>query len=122
MSDNFSGQNNNTKLSNSTENVDYFNSTNDGENIDDLSLPYDHMYASSNSEVNGVNSSDSNCQSTESEVKFLKEWLVIHLDLIQQQNDEILSKEKAIYILQQENEMVSLFTFLKFVYPFIIQF
>ncbi|KAI4465485.1 male-specific lethal-1 protein [Holotrichia oblita] len=106
MSDNFSGQNNNTKLSNSTENVDYFNSINDSENIDDLSLPYDHMYASSNSDVNGVISSDTNCQSTESEVKFLKEWLVIHLDLIQQQNDEILSKEKAIYILQQENEML----------------
>ncbi|GJQ70615.1 hypothetical protein Trydic_g23007 [Trypoxylus dichotomus] len=87
MSDNFSGQNNNTKLSNSTENVDYFNTINDSENIDDLSLPYDHMYASSNSDVNG-------------------EWLVIHLDLIQQQNDEILSKERAIYILQQENEML----------------
>lgn len=107
MSDNFSGQNNNTKLSNSTENVDYFNSLNDGENIDDLSLPYDHMYASSNSDINGVNSSDTNCQSAESEVKFLKEWLVIHLDLIQQQNDEILNKEKTIYVLQQENEMVS---------------
>ncbi|KRT80546.1 hypothetical protein AMK59_8461 [Oryctes borbonicus] len=106
MSDNFSGQNNNTKLSNSTENVDYFNSINDGENIDDLSLPYDHMYASSNSDVNGVSSSEANCQSAESEVKFLKEWLVIHLDLIQQQNDEILSKERAIYILQQENEML----------------
>lgn len=46
------------------------------------------------------------CQSAESEVSFLKEWLLLHLDLIQQQNEEITSKERTILILQQENEML----------------
>lgn len=47
------------------------------------------------------------CQTEESEVKSLKEWLILHNDLIQQQNDEILEKERQIYLLRRENEMVS---------------
>lgn len=53
-----------------------------------------------------VTSSDANCQTAESEVKSLKEWLILHNDLIQQQNDDILEKERQIYLLQRENEMV----------------
>lgn len=47
------------------------------------------------------------CHTEESEVKSLKEWLILHNDLIQQQNDEILEKERQIYLLRRENEMVS---------------
>lgn len=54
-----------------------------------------------------VNSSDANCQPIECEVKSLKEWLVLHNDLIQQQNEDILEKEHRIYVLQRENEMVN---------------
>ncbi|XP_030750113.1 uncharacterized protein LOC115877900 [Sitophilus oryzae] len=53
-----------------------------------------------------VSSSDTNCQTAESEVKSLKEWLILHNDLIQQQNDEILEREHQIYLLQKENEML----------------
>ncbi|XP_044267496.1 male-specific lethal 1 homolog [Tribolium madens] len=74
----------------------------------DLNFAYDHMYASNteNGEINTTITEDANCQSAESEVKFWKEWLILHLDLIQQQSDEILNKERTILILQQENEML----------------
>ncbi|XP_018320516.1 male-specific lethal 1 homolog isoform X2 [Agrilus planipennis] len=71
----------------------------------DLNSSYDHGYASNSGTVL-PNLSSSNCQNAESEVKFLREWLLLHLDLIQQQNDEILSKEKTISMLKQENEML----------------
>lgn len=111
MSDGLSGQNHNANLlCASTENINYFAGTNnvgDACAADGLNDSYDHMYATDTAD-NGdvVNNSDSNCQSAESEVKFLKDWLILHLDLIQQQNDDILSKERTILILQQENEMV----------------
>lgn len=107
MSESLSGQNNNAKLLNSPENVDYFSSRiNNSESKDTLNFSYEHMYASNteNGELDATTAG--NCQTAESEVKFLKEWLLLHLDLIQQQNDEILNKEKAILYLQQENEMV----------------
>lgn len=69
-------------------------------------LSCDHMYTC-NTENLEINLTDPNCQSAESEVKFWKEWLILHLDLIQQQSDEILNKERTILILQQENEMVT---------------
>ncbi|ENN71547.1 hypothetical protein YQE_11775, partial [Dendroctonus ponderosae] len=53
-----------------------------------------------------VSSSDASCQPIESEVKSLKDWLILHNDLIQQQNEEILEKEHRIYVLQRENEML----------------
>ncbi|KAJ3656747.1 hypothetical protein Zmor_015796 [Zophobas morio] len=68
-------------------------------------LSCDHMYTC-NTENLEINLTDPNCQSAESEVKFWKEWLILHLDLIQQQSDEILNKERTILILQQENEML----------------
>ncbi|XP_022913676.1 male-specific lethal 1 homolog [Onthophagus taurus] len=105
MSNNFPDQNRIAKLSNTGKNDNYFHPLNEGVDIDDLTLSYDHMYASSNSVINGIESTEDNCQSSEdNEVKFLKDWLVIHLDLIQQQNDEILNKDKTIFILKQENE------------------
>lgn len=108
MSESLSGHNhhNNAKLSNPSENLFYAQlSQNSDNNL--INRVYDHMYASETI-VNSkeVNATNPNCQSAESEVKFLKDWLILHLDLIQQQNDEILSKEKTILILQQENEMV----------------
>ncbi|KAL1514259.1 hypothetical protein ABEB36_003545 [Hypothenemus hampei] len=53
-----------------------------------------------------THSSNDNCHSAESEVNSLKDWLILHNDLIQQQNDEILKKERQIFILQKENEML----------------
>ncbi|RZC38847.1 PEHE domain containing protein [Asbolus verrucosus] len=105
MSERFPDENN-TKLSKSVESVNYFEKKSEkGAQQDDLSLPYDHMYAS-NTENGEISVTDVNCQSAESEVKFWKEWLILHLDLIQQQSDEILNKERTILILQQENEML----------------
>lgn len=110
MSDSLSGQNHNAKLLGASENVNYFTETNinSGAETGDLNNSYDHMYAS-NTGNGDVNAANPNCQSADSEVKFLKDWLILHLDLIQQQNDEILNKEKTILILQQENEMVRRF-------------
>ncbi|CAH0557555.1 unnamed protein product [Brassicogethes aeneus] len=107
MSEDFSQQNN-AKLTNSVDAIEYFDEINahkhTEEEIDDTNIPYDHMYASNNE---NIESNSSNCHNTdESEVKFLKEWLILHLDLIQQQNDEILDKEKTILILKKENEML----------------
>lgn len=108
MSDGLSGQNRGTDLLSAPENANCFPEPNSTDGKDDLNNPYDHMYASDtgNGDTNAVNPS---CQSAESEVKFLKDWLILHLDLIQQQNDEILNKERTILILQQENEMVRCF-------------
>ncbi|XP_019868045.2 uncharacterized protein LOC109596889 isoform X2 [Aethina tumida] len=84
----------------------YLDENHDSQTDDeDLNTTYDHMYAS-NSENDDVGPDAENCQNTESEVKFLKQWLILHLDLIQQQNDEILDKENQIHILRKENEML----------------
>lgn len=104
MSEDCSSQNN-VNLTGCIENFNFIGNINNSDNKDDLNLAYDHMYAS-NTESLHLNNAESNCQNTESEVKFLKEWLLTHLDLIQQQNDEILNKEKTILILKQENEML----------------
>ncbi|KAF5294066.1 hypothetical protein FQA39_LY13540 [Lamprigera yunnana] len=101
MSEDCSSQNN----TNLTGCIEKLNFVTNSDNKDDLKLSYDHMYASNTDNVR-VNNVKSNCQSAESEVKFLKEWLLAHLNLIQQQNDEILTKEKTIHILKRENEML----------------
>ncbi|XP_068903286.1 male-specific lethal 1 homolog [Tenebrio molitor] len=104
MSDHFPDESN-TKLSN-LDAVNHLEKKNDrSDNKNELNLPYDHMYAS-NTENGEIDTTDTNCQSAESEVKFWKEWLILHLDLIQQQSDEIVNKERTILILQQENEML----------------
>lgn len=109
MSDSLSGQNHNAKLLCATETISFFTETNlnNACSTDGLGNTFNHMYAANTGNGDVLNTvNNSNCQSAESEVKFLKDWLVLHLDLIQQQNDEILNKEKTILILQQENEMV----------------
>jgi len=40
------------------------------------------------------------------EVKHLKELLLLHLDLIQQQSEQIVTKDKLLAALRQENETV----------------
>ncbi|KAF5303093.1 hypothetical protein FQR65_LT08425 [Abscondita terminalis] len=102
MSEDCSSQNN-VNLTGCIENFNFV--SNNSDNKEDVKLAYDHMYAS-NIDSLYLNNAESNCQNTESEVKFLKEWLLTHLDLIQQQNDDILNKEKTILILKQENEML----------------
>lgn len=47
----------------------------------------------------------------EHEIQKLKALLISHLDLIQQQNDYIIKKDKAYLALQQECEVVSVFHF-----------
>lgn len=105
MSEDSSTQNNKAKLTDCIENANYLNNIDSEDNKDDSNLSYDHMYATNNVNVD-INPEELTCQNAESEVKFLKEWLLMHLDLIQQQNDEILNKEKTILILKQENEML----------------
>lgn len=43
------------------------------------------------------------------EVKHLKELLLLHLDLIQQQSEQIVTKDKLLAALRQENETVDIF-------------
>lgn len=45
--------------------------------------------------------------------KKLKDLLLFHLDLIQQQNEQINKKDKLYNALKQENDTVSLFTIKK---------
>lgn len=83
------------------------------ENLSDEEINViDHMYSSNvdNEErnVNTVAGTPSlSCQTAESEVKLIKDWLILHTDLIQQQNDDIIDRDREIYILRKENEMVS---------------
>lgn len=113
MSDRLSGQNNSTKLLNSPEALNYICEISKNKSTQENLSPSlaNSEYERNNCE-NGVLDSigNSSCQNAESEVKFLKEWLGLHLDLIQQQNDDLLNKEKTILILQQENEMVHQFS------------
>nr|CAD7426805.1 unnamed protein product [Timema monikensis] len=59
------------------------------------SCELDHMYASLNE---GENAQDN------TEVKHLKELLLLHLDLIQQQSEQLVTKDKQLSSLRQENE------------------
>ncbi|KAK9879609.1 hypothetical protein WA026_006673 [Henosepilachna vigintioctopunctata] len=107
MSEDFSN-NHSAKYSNIVNAIDCYPQINTiTKNSEVLHNPYDHFYPSSipRCEIE-THKQKLNCQPAESEVKFLKEWLLLHLDLIQQQNEEILSKERTILILQQENEML----------------
>lgn len=92
-----------TKLNYPGENLGFTTEIDGRENKEDfLNFPFDHMYAcnSDNSDLN------SERQAGESEVRHLKDLLLLHLDLIQQQSDEIVNKDKFIAQLRQENEMV----------------
>lgn len=110
MTENFTREND-ANLAETEIKKEYYNDLDSGDSADDPNTGCDHGYSSNNGENGDVNTPDlANCQQTaESEVRFLRQWILVHLDLIQQQNDDILNKEKAIFLLQQENEMVSLF-------------
>jgi hypothetical protein len=45
--------------------------------------------------------------STSREMPLMKELLLIHLDLVQQQSEQLTTKEKQISDLRTENEMVT---------------
>lgn len=92
-----------TKLSYPSDNLGFATEIDGRDNKDDLlNFPFDHMYAcnSDNSDVN------SDRQAGESEVRHLRDLLMLHLDLIQQQSDEIVNKDKYIAELKLENETV----------------
>ena len=85
-----------------------------------LSFPcdFDHMYASmTDSGAPAVATATSALgvsplrgneprQNDLTEVKHLKELLLLHLDLIQQQSEQIVTKDKLLAALRQENETV----------------
>lgn len=84
-----------------------------------LSFPcdFDHMYASMTdggasaaaaTSALGVSPLRGNepRQNDLTEVKHLKELLLLHLDLIQQQSEQIVTKDKLLAALRQENETV----------------
>lgn len=101
---------------------------NEFENVDEdgkpaagiLSFPcdFDHMYASMTdggapaaataTSTLGVSPLRGNepRQNDLTEVKHLKELLLLHLDLIQQQSEQIVTKDKLLAALRQENETV----------------
>ncbi|XP_076687327.1 male-specific lethal 1 homolog [Andrena cerasifolii] len=101
---------------------------NEFENVDEdgkpaagiLSFPcdFDHMYASMTdggapataTSTLGVSPLRGNepRQNDLTEVKHLKELLLLHLDLIQQQSEQIVTKDKLLAALRQENETLKL--------------
>ena len=64
-----------------------------------FSCDFDHMYASM---------AEHDSVAAVAETRQLKELLLLHLDLIQQQSDQLVNKDKLIQNLRQENEMVRL--------------
>ncbi|XP_076223930.1 male-specific lethal 1 homolog [Nomia melanderi] len=105
-------------------------SRNEFQNVDEngkpaagiLSFPcdFDHMYASMTdggapvaataTSALGVSPLRGNepRQNDLTEVKHLKELLLLHLDLIQQQSEQIVTKDKLLAALRQENETLKL--------------
>ena len=79
--------------------VDPFNSQDSKGGILAYSCELDHMYASL--------TDGTTVQKDSAEVKHLKELLLLHLDLIQQQSEQLVTKEKQLSALRQENETVS---------------
>lgn len=63
-------------------------------------LEFDHLYASNMSDSEKLTDRDS-------EVMHLKELLLLHLDLIQQQSEQLVTKDKQISALKLENDTVS---------------
>lgn len=109
MSEGFHDENN-ANLSKSIKTVALFEEINSiEENLSDEEINViDHMYSSNaDNEEQVVSTPSLSCQTAESEVKLIKDWLILHTDLIQQQNDDIIDRDREIYILRKENEMVS---------------
>ncbi|CAH1113754.1 unnamed protein product [Psylliodes chrysocephalus] len=111
MSEDFHHESSSKLLSKCTHSIEYFNEINvETESSEEEINVVDHMYATNieNGDINDLSNESPpiNCQTAESEVKLIKEWLILHTDLIQQQNDDILDKDREIYILRKENEML----------------
>lgn len=84
--------------SRSTKNQDFI--SNQDKCAKMYSCDFDHMYAS----VNDISCTPN--QSKDKETKHLKELLLLHLDLIQQQSEQIVTKDKQIAALKQDYETV----------------
>lgn len=112
MSEDFHHENS-SKLSKCAKPFEYYSQVNNAEtdsSEEEINV-VDYIYPTN--VVNGslinvpAKSPPFNCQiPAESEVTFIKEWLILHTDLIQQQNDDIIDKDREIYILRKENEML----------------
>ncbi|XP_023716811.1 uncharacterized protein LOC111869474 [Cryptotermes secundus] len=76
--------------------VDPFNAQDSKAGILSYSCEFDHMYASL--------TEGTTVQKDGAEVKHLKELLLLHLDLIQQQSEQLVTKDKQLSALRQENE------------------
>ncbi|KAK7863226.1 hypothetical protein R5R35_001440 [Gryllus longicercus] len=76
--------------------MDSFNSQDSKAGIMTYSCDFDHMYASL--------TDGGTLQKDSAEVKKLKELLLLHLDLIQQQSEQLMTKDKQLAALRQENE------------------
>lgn len=128
-----------TTASNSVVNQNNSCSRNEFQSVDEdgkpaaggiLSFPcdFDHMYASMTdggapaaataTSALGVSPLRGNepRQNDLTEVKHLKELLLLHLDLIQQQSEQIVTKDKLLAALRQENETVLYLLFSLFSY------
>lgn len=109
MSEGFHDENN-ENLSKCIKTVALFeeiNSTEEPLSDEEINV-IDHMYSSNaGNKERDVGTPLLNCQTAESEVRLIKDWLILHTDLIQQQNDDIIDRDREIYILRKENEMVS---------------
>lgn len=107
-----------TTASSTTDAVNDFRNVSEDSKAGILGFPedFDHMYASmtdgeapaSATSALGVSPLRGNeaRQNDLTEVKHLKELLLLHLDLIQQQSEQIVTKDKLLAALRQENETV----------------
>jgi len=94
-------------LISSAKSMELFNAQDSKATVLTFPCDFDHMYASMK---DGMAVSNEN-----SECKHLKEFCLLHLDLIQQQSEIIAKQEKQLQSLRQENETVSLPASPKFV-------
>uniref|UniRef100_A0A1B6LFQ2 PEHE domain-containing protein n=1 Tax=Graphocephala atropunctata TaxID=36148 RepID=A0A1B6LFQ2_9HEMI len=84
-----------------SKHLETFNSKDNKAGLIPYPCDFDHIYASNMSE--SENSGDKN-----SEIMHLKELLLLHLDLIQQQSEQLVTKDKQITALKQENDTLKL--------------
>lgn len=82
-----------------SKHLENFNSKENKVGLMPYHCDFDHMYASNMSE-------SEHCTDKNTEIVHLKELLLLHLDLIQQQSEQLVTKDKQISALKQENNMV----------------
>lgn len=84
-----------------TKHLDNFNSKDSGQQLLSYPCDFDHIYATSMSD-------SAKSKTVNSEISLLKELLLSHLDLIQQQSEQLVTKDKQISALQLENATLKL--------------